>query len=66
MANKLLYPYQSSRRTVINLSGLWRFTFDREGKGLEKGFNKNISDYTLMPVPSSFNEYFSISSWSFE
>ena len=58
MANKLLYPYQSSRRTVINLSGLWRFTFDREGKGLEKGFNKNISDYTLMPVPSSFNEYF--------
>ena len=58
MANKMLYPQNTLTRQVVDLSGMWKFSFDFEDKGEERGYQNGLKDYIDMPVPSSFNDYF--------
>jgi beta-glucuronidase len=53
----MLYPRESEKREVKDLSGIWKFKVDKENKGLEEKWYKNsLNDYILMPVPSSYND----------
>ena len=53
----MLYPKESEKREVKDLSGIWKFKVDKENKGLEEKWYKNsLNDYILMPVPSSYND----------
>ena len=59
MANKMLYPQNTITRQVIDLSGMWKFSFDFEEQGEVKGYpQKGLKDYIDMPVPASFNDFF--------
>lgn len=58
MANKMLYPQNTLTRQVVDLSGMWKFSFDFEDKGEERGYQNGLKDYIDMPVPSSFNDFF--------
>ncbi|MEN2984437.1 MAG: beta-glucuronidase [Dictyoglomaceae bacterium] len=53
----MLYPRESEKREVKDLSGIWRFKVDKENKGLrEEWYKKPLEDAILMPVPSSYND----------
>lgn len=53
----MLYPRESHSREVKDLSGIWRFKTDHEGRGLtDKWFMKALTDTIPMPVPASYND----------
>lgn len=55
----LLYPHDSATRAVRDLSGLWRFRMDPEGKGESAGWPaKGIGEARIIPVPCSWNDLF--------
>ncbi|HIV86436.1 MAG TPA: beta-glucuronidase [Candidatus Monoglobus merdigallinarum] len=54
----LQYPRNTSTRRLFDLSGLWKFKFDSGACGEENGWQYGLSDYILMPVPASFNDFF--------
>lgn len=58
MTESLLYPTQTSKRQIMDLGGMWKFKFDIYGDGKDKGYPNGLSDYELMPVPSSYNDYY--------
>ena len=58
MAKSLLYPVESESRRVSNLSGMWKFQFDPEEKGVAEGWVNGLPDSVSMPVPSSFCDLF--------
>ncbi len=59
MANKMLYPRNTSARQVVDLSGMWRFCFDREACGQTSGYTSALPDTAIdIPVPASFADFF--------
>ncbi len=53
----MLYPIMTSSRFVSDLSGIWKFKCDWDGKGFdEKWQDSLLSESETMPVPASFNE----------
>jgi beta-glucuronidase len=59
MQNKsLLYPCESSARRVVSLDGMWRFAFDPQGQGVDKGWTMALPESITMPVPASFCDFF--------
>ena len=59
MANKMLYPRNTLTRQVIDLSGMWKFSFDFAENGEESGYpTKGLKDYIEIPVPASYNDFF--------
>jgi beta-glucuronidase len=58
MANKLLYPRFSPTRRIINMDGMWRFSFDYDNQGDAANWKDGLKDYVLIPVPASFNDFF--------
>ena len=58
MESQFLYPAESSTRQVVDLSGIWKFKVDFDGRGREEGWQNGLSDYAEVPVPSSFNDLF--------
>ena len=53
-----LYPLNTPTRRVVDLSGIWRFRIDTEGKGRESGWPSGLSNTVPMAVPSSYNDVF--------
>ena len=52
----MLYPVMTASRSVIDLSGIWKFKLD-DGNGLsEKIYAYPLMDAMNMPVPSSYND----------
>lgn len=59
MANKLLYPRNTSTRQVIDISGMWKFCFDKTSEGEKNGYAKGLPKTAIdMPVPASFADFF--------
>lgn len=58
MANKLLYPINTIKRSVIDLSGMWDFTFDFENKGDSLNYKLGFKEAISIPVPSSYQDFF--------
>ena len=54
----LLYPCESSARRVVSLDGMWRFAFDPQGQGVDKGWTMALPESIIMPVPASFCDFF--------
>ena len=54
----LLYPCESSARRVVSLDGMWRFAFDPQGQGVDKGWTMALPEIITMPVPASFCDFF--------
>ncbi len=48
----MLYPVSNSKRSVLNLNGLWKFSTVTQGYSSEKPLKR----VALMPVPSSYND----------
>lgn len=58
METSLLYPVTNDQRSDQKLDGLWQFKFDEAGKGAEAGWETGFHDGVSMPVPASFNDFF--------
>lgn len=56
--DSMLYPIQSSKRSIIDLSGYWSFKIDTEHNGRDLGWMNGLTDSRLMAVPSSYNDIF--------
>ena len=54
----LLYPCESSARRVVSLDGMWRFAFDPQGQGVDKGWTMALPESITMSVPASFCDFF--------
>ena len=54
----MLYPVENEIRQVKVLNGIWKFKKEsRQGQGAqEKWYEKPLTDYIEMPVPSSYND----------
>lgn len=53
-----LYPQDTQTRQTIGLDGLWRFKIDWESKGRELDWQKGLSGYDFIPVPASFQDFY--------
>lgn len=58
MQNSLLYPINNQVRHKDNLDDLWQFKFDPKDEGETSGWKDGLKDTIDMPVPSSFNDFF--------
>jgi beta-glucuronidase len=53
-----LYPQDTQTRQSIHLDGLWKFKIDWESKGRQLGWQNGLSGYDLIPVPASFQDFY--------
>lgn len=58
MEQELLYPLTNKCRFDQQLDGLWDFEFDRESQGVAQHWTTQLPDPIKMPVPASFNDFF--------
>ncbi|KRK86901.1 beta-glucuronidase [Lentilactobacillus sunkii] len=58
MEKGLLYPVTNKFREDQKLDGLWDFKFDPAEQGEAKGWTTGFDDPIKMPVPASFNDFF--------
>lgn len=58
MSKTMLYPRSTSSRRVADMSGMWKFHFDPEGKGKDEKWEQGLPDNELIPVPASFSDFF--------
>lgn len=54
----LLYPAETTTRRKTSLDGMWKFAFDPDKAGVENGWNSGLPAWTELPVPASFNDFF--------
>ena len=58
MQKSLLYPINNIKRHRESLDGLWQFKFDPQDEGDQQGWKDGLSETIDMPVPASFNDFF--------
>ncbi|WP_283680246.1 beta-glucuronidase [Lentilactobacillus sp. Marseille-Q4993] len=58
MEKSLLYPELNEFRYDRKLDGLWDFKFDPKQEGNAQNWTTGLSDAVKMPVPASFNDFF--------
>lgn len=58
MEKGLLYPIINQYRSDQKLDGLWNFKFDPAAEGESQGWQNGFNDGIKMPVPASFNDFF--------
>ena len=54
----MLYPKTTPTRRVMDLNGMWKFRLDKKGEGEEKNWKNGIPDADWIPVPASFNDFY--------
>ncbi len=57
-ATGLLYPQRNATRDLIDLSGLWQFQMDPQGKGEAQAWCWGLPAPRTIPVPCSWNDLF--------
>lgn len=58
MEDSMLYPVINNYRSDEKLDGLWNFKFDPASEGEKQGWQNGFNDGIKMPVPASFNDFF--------
>lgn len=58
MEHSLLYPLNTSTRSAMRLDGMWKFQIDWDGSGDEGGWEKGVPAPDLIPVPASFQDFY--------
>ena len=54
----LLYPLNTETRTALKLDGMWRFALDWKNEGDEKDWKNHIPGHDTIPVPASFQDFY--------
>lgn len=54
----MLYPQDNPHRTMMNLSGLWKFSLDVDDKGEDKRWFQGLPSSRPIGVPGSWNEQY--------
>lgn len=54
----MLYPIQNESRNRLDISGIWDFRVDPEGRGLAEGWNRGLTESRPIAVPGSWNEQY--------
>ncbi len=54
----LLYPLNTETRTALKLDGMWRFALDWKNEGDEKNWKNHIPGHDTIPVPASFQDFY--------
>ena len=54
----MLYPKMTATRRVVSLDGMWKVKFDFEEEGAAKGWKDGLESDDLIPVPASFNDFY--------
>lgn len=54
----LLYPLNTLTRTAMRLDGMWRFQIDWDEKGDEEKWQDGIPGDEMIPVPASFQDFY--------
>ena len=54
----MLYPMTTRTRTSIKLDGMWKFAIDWKEEGAEAGWAKGIPGQDTIPVPASFQDFY--------
>ena len=58
MEQSLLYPRITETRRTNHLDGMWDFQFDPKEEGLQGNWISKLPKPIKMPVPASFNDFF--------
>ncbi len=55
---QMLYPRNTASRRAVSLDGMWKFRIDWEQRGYEEGWKDGIPKPDLIPVPASFQDFY--------
>lgn len=58
LEHSLLYPLNTLTRTSMRLDGMWRFQIDWDEKGDEEKWQDGIPGDEMIPVPASFQDFY--------
>lgn len=58
MLNSMLYPRMTATRRVLSMDGMWNIKFDPKSVGCKESWEKGLTDMLTIPVPASFNDFF--------
>ena len=58
LEHSLLYPLNTETRTALKLDGMWRFALDWKNEGDEKDWKNHIPGHDTIPVPASFQDFY--------
>ena len=54
----VLYPVNTVSRQAVSLDGMWKFKIDWDGAGREETWQYGLSDFDMIPVPASFQDFY--------
>lgn len=54
----MLYPKVTKSRRCVSMDGMWKFKLDEESKGEEENWTRGIPGEELIPVPASFQDFY--------
>lgn len=54
----MLYPVTTVSRRVVSMDGMWKFILDEKSEGEEKGYVDGIPGSDMIPVPASFQDFY--------
>lgn len=55
---QMLYPRDTAIRRAVSMDGMWKFQTDGQGEGLERGWTDGLPAPDLIPVPASFQDFY--------
>lgn len=54
----VLYPVNTISRQAVSLDGMWKFKIDWDGAGRREGWQRGLSEFDMIPVPASFQDFY--------
>ena len=55
---QMLYPKDTASRRAVSMDGMWKFRIDWQQQGYEEGWKDGIPCPDLIPVPASFQDFY--------
>lgn len=55
---QMLYPEDTASRRAVSMDGMWKFRIDWQQRGYEEGWKDGIPCPDLIPVPASFQDFY--------
>lgn len=55
---QMLYPKDSAARRTVSMDGMWKFQIDWKQKGYEQDWKDGLPDPDRIPVPASFQDFY--------
>lgn len=55
---QMLYPRDTVTRRTVSMNGMWKFRIDWRQEGYEKAWKDGLPNPDLIPVPASFQDFY--------